>query len=77
MGVNGPSPARVIAAAVLALLAAASAAFAAGRVALVVANSTYSHIGPLPNSENDAADMATALRWLGFETAQDGHRCGS
>ena len=34
---------------------------AAGRVALVVGNSTYAHIGRLPNPENDAAAMAAAL----------------
>ena len=34
--------------------------------------STYSHIARLPNPENDAADMAAALRRLGFDvtTAQ-------
>ena len=34
---------------------------AAGRVALVVGNSTYTHIGRLPNPDNDAADMSAAL----------------
>ena len=71
-------PARVLAAAVLALvlLASASVALAAGRVALVVGNSTYAHIARLPNPENDAADMAAALRRLGFDvtTAQDADR---
>ena len=70
--------ARVLAAAGLALvfLTSASVALAAGRVALVVGNSTYSHIARLPNPENDAADMAAALRRLGFEvtTAQDADR---
>ena len=50
-----------------ALLFAASVAHAAGRVALVVGNSTYAHIGRLPNPGNAAADMAAALRRLGFE----------
>ena len=72
------TPARVLAAAGLALvfLTSASVALAAGRVALVVGNSTYSHIARLPNPENDAADMAAALRRLGFEvtTAQDADR---
>ena len=49
------------------LTAAASVALAAGRVALVVGNSEYAHIGRLPNPGNDAADMAAALRRLGFE----------
>ena len=39
----------------------------AERVALVVGNSTYAHIGRLPNPENDAADVTAALRRLGFE----------
>ena len=73
------TPARVLAAAVLplVLLASASVALAAaGRVALVVGNSTYAHIARLPNPENDAADMAAALQRRGFEvtTAQDADR---
>ena len=72
------TPARVLAAAGLALvfLMSASVALAAGRVALVVGNSSYSHIARLPNPENDAADMAAALQRLGFEvtTAQDADR---
>ena len=72
------TPARVLAAAGLALvfLTSASVALAAGRVALVVGNSTYSHIARLPNPENDAADMAAALQRLGFDvtTAQDADR---
>ena len=49
---------------------------AAGRVALVVGNSTYAHIGRLPNPENDAADMAAALGRLGFDvtTVRDADR---
>ena len=45
------TPARVLAAAglVLVFLTSASVALAAGRVALVVSNSTYSHIARLPN----------------------------
>ena len=48
---------------------------AAGRVALVVGNSAYAR-GRLPNPGNDAADMAAALRRLGFEvtTALDADR---
>ena len=49
------------------LVASSSVALAAGRVALVVGNSTYAHIGRLPNPENDAADMAAALQRLGFD----------
>ena len=46
---------------------APAAATAAGRVALVVGNSAYEHIGVLPNPGNDAADVGAALRRLGFE----------
>ena len=49
------------------LLAAAVSAQAAGRVALVVGNGAYTHIGRLPNPTNDAADVGAALRRLGFE----------
>ena len=51
----------------LVLLAAPLPASAAGRVALVVGNSTYEHIGRLPNPANDAADLSAALRRLGFD----------
>ena len=49
------------------VLAVPVVVLADGRVALVVGNSTYAHIGRLPNPENDAADMSAALRRLGFE----------
>ena len=60
----------------LAVVLPAPAAFAAGRVALVVGNGTYAHIGRLPNPGNDAADMAAALRRLGFDvtTVRDADR---
>ena len=47
--------------------AAAFSAAAAGRVALVVGNGAYAHAPRLANPVNDAADMAEALRGLGFE----------
>ena len=58
------------------LFAVPTAAQPAGRVALVVGNSAYAAIGTLPNPGNDAADMAAALRRLGFEvtTALDADR---
>ena len=46
------------------LLASASVASAAGRVALVVGNSAYAAIGTLPNPGNDAADISSALGLL-------------
>ena len=51
-------------------------AFAAGRVALVVGNGTYAHIGRLPNPGNDAADMTGVLQRLGFDvtTVHDADR---
>ena len=63
---------------VLASVLAPALASAAGRVALVVGNGTYAHIGRLPNPRNDAADMAGALRRLGFEvtTELDADRAG-
>ena len=52
---------------VLVVLASATVVLADGRVALVVGNSTYAHIGRLPNPENDAVDMGAALQRLGFD----------
>ena len=45
--------------------------FADGRVALVVGNGTYTHIGRLPNPDNDAQDVSAALRRLGFEVTTE------
>ena len=42
-----------------------------GRVALVVGNSTYAHIGRLPNPDNDARGMSAALGRLGFEVTTE------
>ncbi len=56
---------------VLASVLAPALASAADRVALVVGNGTYAHIGRLPNPRNDAADMGGALRRLGFEVTTE------
>ena len=65
-------PAKLLVVAVIALVLAASASVALARqVALVVGNSTYAHIGRLPNPENDAVDLAAALRRLGFEVTTE------
>ena len=65
-------PAKLLVVAVMALVLAASASVALARqVALVVGNSTYAHIGRLPNPENDAVDMAAALRRIGFEVTTE------
>ena len=53
------------------VLATPAIVLADGRVALVVGNSTYAHIGRLPNADNDAADMSAALRRLGFEVTTE------
>ena len=53
------------------VLAAPAVVLAEGRVALVVGNSTYAHIGRLPNPDNDARDIAAALRRLGFEVTTE------
>lgn len=39
---------------------------AAGKVALVIGNSDYQHVPELPNPKNDAADVASKLRQIGF-----------
>ncbi len=71
-GVTGLRPAKLLVVAVIALVLAASASVALARqVALVVGNSTYAHIGRLPNPENDAVDLAAALRRLGFEVTTE------
>ncbi len=68
----------VIAVLVLVVLVTPTVVLADGRVALVVGNSTYAHIGRLPNPDNDARDMSAALRRLGFEvtTELDADRVG-
>ena len=69
----GMKAVKSLVAAVLALvvLAMPAVVLADGRVALVVGNSTYAHIGRLPNPDNDAADMSAALRRLGFEVTTE------
>ena len=53
------------------MFAVPTVVLADGRVALVVGNSTYAHIGRLPNPDNDARDMSAALRRLGFEVTTE------
>ncbi len=54
--------------AVLYLAVAPTALHAGGRVALVVGNSAYRTVAPLPNPRNDAFAMIERLRQLGFTT---------
>ena len=51
----------------LVALALTSPAQAEKRVALVIGNGAYQHVSGLPNPAQDAADMAAALRGIGFE----------
>ena len=70
---NAMRAVRSLVVAVLAfvVLAVPAVVLADGRVALVVGNSTYDHIGRLPNPDNDARDMSAALRRLGFEVTTE------
>jgi hypothetical protein len=45
-------------------------AYAADRVALVIGNGAYQNAGALPNPPNDAADVAQALRAIGFDVVE-------
>lgn len=47
-----------------------SGADASQRVALVIGNSNYEHVEHLPNTRNDAGDIAGALTRLGFQVSQ-------
>ena len=58
---------RIFAAALIVVLAVASPAAAEKRLALIVGNAAYQSATPLANPANDAADMAAALRQIGFE----------
>ena len=61
----------VVAVLAVAVLAVPAVVLADGRVALVVGNSTYAHIGRLPNPDNDARDLSVSLRRLGFEVTTE------
>lgn len=52
----------------LTLAGCAGAPAKADKVALVIGNARYDNVVPLVNPANDAADMCTALRKLGFKT---------
>ena len=56
-----------VAVVLLLLMVLPSAVLAEKRVALVIGNSAYKHAGELTNPKNDAADIAMALRRLGFQ----------
>jgi uncharacterized caspase-like protein len=63
-------PFAVIAAALVLCVMAAQDATAERRVALVIGNSAYKHVGRLPNPVNDAAAIATLLRVSGFDVIE-------
>jgi len=48
------------------ILLAALPGHAQNRVALVIGNSTYRNASPLPNTQNDATDIAASFQRLGF-----------
>ncbi|MDR3167908.1 MAG: caspase family protein, partial [Treponema sp.] len=48
-------------------LAYAEDTLPAGRFALVIGNSDYLHVDNLPNTANDASDMAEKLSSLGYD----------
>ena len=66
-----PAKLFVVVLVALVLAGTASVALAARQVALVVGNSSYTHIGRLPNPENDAVDLSASLRRLGFEVTTE------
>ena len=55
------------------LLVVCQPAFAEKRVALVLANSAYQNVAPLPNPVNDGAVMATTLKDAGFDVVDSRH----
>jgi uncharacterized caspase-like protein len=57
----------LIVAGILALVPVAGAGAAETRVALVIGNADYKAFKPLKNPTNDAADIATALKVMGFK----------
>ena len=81
VAVRAGRPGLALAAAVL-LASAGAAAGQPGaggdRLALVMGNSAYTAVSPLPNPQNDAADVGAALARLGFDvtTLLDGDRAG-
>ena len=52
----------------LVLVQSFGAALAAERLALVIGNSKYEHLGTLPNTLNDATSMSRSLTEMGYET---------
>jgi len=55
------------------LLLACQPALADKRVALVIGNSSYQNVAPLPNPVNDAAVIAATLQDAGFDVVDSRH----
>ena len=51
----------------LAIFMGSTPSFADKRVALVIGNGAYKYTPALPNPQNDAADVAEALKTIGFQ----------
>src|ERR1700757_858355 len=57
----------------LAVVLLCQPAFAEKRVALVIANSAYQNVPPLPNPVNDGILIATTLKDAGFDVVDPRH----
>src|SRR5881394_517262 len=55
------------------LLGVCQPAFAEKRVALVLGNSAYQNVAPLPNPVNDGATIAATLKGAGFDVVDSRH----
>ncbi len=64
---------RILVSLLVLIWLASAPALAEKRVALVIGNSDYQHVQRLPNPVNDAADMAKALRNIGFDVTELGN----
>jgi uncharacterized caspase-like protein len=58
--------ALVLVSLLLSILHSVSSGHAQSRIALVIGNSTYRNVTPLPNTRNDATDIAASFQRLGF-----------
>jgi hypothetical protein len=59
-----------VVAALLLIISSEPSPAASDRVALVIGNGAYRNANPLPNPPNDAADVAAALRAIGFDVVE-------
>ncbi|MEZ5834564.1 MAG: caspase family protein [Geminicoccaceae bacterium] len=66
-GFHGMRPCRILFLALIFLLAGGEVDARERRVALVIGNSNYQHASELPNPDNDAHAIGSALRHVGFD----------